>query len=61
MDSKKSLPVNPNQKGEMLRESNKSTNAAKNNPFKYRDNSRRRAQSKKQKVLDKQYYEEKCD
>lgn len=56
-DSRKVLPLNPNQKGETLCESNKSTNATKENRTKGGDYSRRRAQAKKQKALERHLYE----
>lgn len=56
--NKQQLPINPNQKGQTLCESNKSTNALKENKNKAGgDPGRRRAKAKKQKALDRQYYE----
>jgi len=54
--TKQQLPANPNQKGQTLCESNKTTNALKENK-KGGDIDRRRAKAKKQKTLERQFYE----
>lgn len=56
--NKQQLSINPNQKGQTLCESNKSTNALKDNKNKADiDAVRRRNNAKKQKALERHWYE----
>jgi len=56
--NKQQLCDNPNQKGQILCESNKSTNALKENKNKGGgDPSRKRAKAKRQKALERHLYE----